>query len=121
MDVIDVGWRKSSYSGDNGGACVEVGTAGRVVAVRDSKDREGTRLSFAADTWQAFAEDVKVSALRLPEHKLSTGMVIAMHGQPAARWRKLTFSTERTVALAPGRLIAVLSGGTCKSGQHRKW
>jgi hypothetical protein len=62
MDVIDVSWRKSSYSGDNGGACVEVGTAGRVVAVRDSKDREGTQLSFAADTWQAFAEDVKASA-----------------------------------------------------------
>jgi hypothetical protein len=62
MDVTDVSWRKSSYSGDNGGACVEVGTAGRVVAVRDSKDREGTRLSFAADTWQAVAEDVKASA-----------------------------------------------------------
>ena len=41
MDVIDVSWRKSSYSGDNGGACVEVGTAGRIVAVRDGKDRKG--------------------------------------------------------------------------------
>ena len=30
-------WRKSSYSGNNGGDCVEVGTA-QVVAVRDSKD-----------------------------------------------------------------------------------
>jgi hypothetical protein len=62
MDVIDVSWRKSSHSGDNGGACVEVGTTGQVVAVRDSKDREGIRLFFAADTWQAFAEDVKGSA-----------------------------------------------------------
>ena len=61
MDVTGVRWRKSSYSGDNGGACVEVGTAGLAVAVRDSKDREGIRLSCAADTWQAFAEDVKAS------------------------------------------------------------
>ena len=62
MDVTGVRWRKSSYSGDNGGACVEVGTAGRVVAVRDSKDPEGPRLAFAAGTWQAFAEDVKAGA-----------------------------------------------------------
>ena len=62
MDVRDVSWRKSSYSGDNGGACVEVGTAGRVVAVRDGKDPAGPRLAFAADTWRAFAEDVKTGA-----------------------------------------------------------
>lgn len=54
MDLTDVSWHKSSYSGDNGGVGVEVGTAGRVVAVRDSKDPEGSRL--------AFAEDVKADA-----------------------------------------------------------
>ena len=59
MDVTDVSWRKSSYSG---GACVEVGTAGRVVAVRDSKDPEGPRLAFAEGLWRAFAEDVKADA-----------------------------------------------------------
>jgi hypothetical protein len=63
MDVTDVSWRKSSYSGDNGGACVEVGTAGRAVAVRDSKDPDGSRLIFAADKWQAFAGDVKAGRL----------------------------------------------------------
>jgi hypothetical protein len=62
MDVTGAVWRKSSYSGDNGGNCVEVGTAGSAVAVRDSKDPEGPRLAFAADTWQAFAEDVKAGA-----------------------------------------------------------
>ena len=62
MDVTDVSWRKSSYSGDNVGACVEVGTAGRVVAVGDSKDPEGPRLGFAAGLWRAFAEDVKAGA-----------------------------------------------------------
>jgi Domain of unknown function (DUF397) len=62
MDVTGDVWRKSSYSGDNGGNCVEVGTAGSAVAVRDSKDPEGPRLAFAADTWHAFAEVVKADA-----------------------------------------------------------
>jgi hypothetical protein len=44
------------------GACVEVGTAGRAVAVRDSKDPDGPSLAFAPDTWQAFAEQVKAGA-----------------------------------------------------------
>jgi hypothetical protein len=29
MDLSHVTWRKASYSGDNGGECVEVGTAWR--------------------------------------------------------------------------------------------
>lgn len=62
MDVTGVAWRKSSYSGGNGGTCVEVGTAGLAVAVRDSKDPAGPRLAFAADTWRAFAEQVKADA-----------------------------------------------------------
>ena len=62
MDVTGVRWRKSSYSGDNGGACVEVGTVGRAVAVRDSKDPDGPLLPFAADTWTVFAEQVKAGA-----------------------------------------------------------
>jgi hypothetical protein len=62
MDVTGVGWRKSSYSGDNGGTCVEVGTAGIAMAVRDSKDPDGPRLAFTPDTWNAFAERVKADA-----------------------------------------------------------
>jgi hypothetical protein len=62
MDVTSAVWRKSSYSGDNGGNCVEVGTAGLAVAVRDSKDPDGTLVAFAADTWKAFAEQVKAGA-----------------------------------------------------------
>ena len=62
MDVTDAVWRKSSYSGSNGGTCVEVGTAGLAVAVRDSKEPDGPRLAFAADTWKAFAEQVKAGA-----------------------------------------------------------
>jgi hypothetical protein len=55
-------WRKSSYSGNNGGQCVEVGNAARLIAVRDSKDPESSVLAFAADTWAAFAERVKAGA-----------------------------------------------------------
>ena len=59
MDLKGISWRKSSYSGDNGGACVEVGTAGLAVAVRDSQDPDGPLLSFAAEIWTTFAERVK--------------------------------------------------------------
>jgi hypothetical protein len=62
MDVTSAGWRKSSYSGSNGGACIEVAAAGLAVAIRDSQDPDGPRLAFAADTWQAFAEQVKAGS-----------------------------------------------------------
>ncbi|GAB3207331.1 DUF397 domain-containing protein [Nocardia tengchongensis] len=35
--VSPVGWRKSSYSGSNGGQCVEVAIASETVQIRDSK------------------------------------------------------------------------------------
>jgi hypothetical protein len=62
MDVTSAAWRKSSYSGGNGGTCIEVGTAGPAVAVRDSKDPDGPRLAFAADAWKAFAGQLKAGA-----------------------------------------------------------
>ena len=53
-------WRKSSYSGSNGGTCVEVAPAGTaVVAVRDSKDPDGTKLAFPAGQWAAFTHQIK--------------------------------------------------------------
>ncbi len=62
MDVTALAWRTSSYSGDNGGTCVEVGTAGPAVAVRDSKHPDGPQLAFPADTWKAFTRDLKATA-----------------------------------------------------------
>ena len=47
------GWRKSSYSGANGGDCVEVASANRVM-VRDTTDRDGGTLEFPARAWTAF-------------------------------------------------------------------
>jgi len=51
-------WRKSSYSGGQGD-CVEVGTAAPIVAVRDTKDRQGPALTFSAEAWRRFAGQVK--------------------------------------------------------------
>jgi hypothetical protein len=51
-------WRKSSYSGANGGDCVEVASAGEV-AVRDTTDREGVTLEFSAEAWQQFTRRLR--------------------------------------------------------------
>ncbi|MGW6289149.1 DUF397 domain-containing protein [Streptomyces sp. NPDC055107] len=48
-------WRKSSYSGDEGGACVEIAAHPAAVHVRDSKDIEGPALTVAPAAWSAFA------------------------------------------------------------------
>ena len=55
-------WRKSSYSGNSGGNCVEVGAAAPLIAVRDSKDPDGTRLAFGREAWEAFAAKVKADS-----------------------------------------------------------
>ena len=55
---MESNWRKSSYSGDNGGECVEVASA-EAVLVRDTTDRNGTVLAFTGDAWRTFAERIK--------------------------------------------------------------
>lgn len=62
MDVTGVAWRTSSYSGDNGGTCVEVGTLGPTVAVRDSKHSDGPQLAFPTDAWKTFTDQLKAAA-----------------------------------------------------------
>ncbi|HUC25269.1 MAG TPA: DUF397 domain-containing protein [Streptosporangiaceae bacterium] len=53
-------WRKSSYSGSNGGGCVDVAdNLPGVVAVRDSKDPSGPVLAFGPDEWRAFTAAIK--------------------------------------------------------------
>lgn len=46
-------WRKSTYSGANGGSCVEVASAEQVL-VRDTTNREGVTLEFSAAAWEHF-------------------------------------------------------------------
>ncbi len=52
-------WRKSSRSGTNGGNCIEVAGASRTVAVRDSKNPDGPKLAFAGRGWASFTGSIK--------------------------------------------------------------
>jgi Domain of unknown function (DUF397) len=54
-------WRKSSYSGSQGGNCVEVADQSQRVLVRDSQDAAGTVLRFTPDAWRKFTARVKRS------------------------------------------------------------
>lgn len=52
-------WRKSSYSGTSGN-CVEVATnLPGIVAIRDSKDPDGTKLVVGVSGWRAFLAGVR--------------------------------------------------------------
>ncbi len=53
-------WRRSSYTGSNGGNCVEVAPlSGARVAVRDSKQYgQGPVLIFGSKAWAAFIDDL---------------------------------------------------------------
>ena len=58
MELTGAKWRKSSYSGSNGGNCVELAGVGGVVGVRDSKDPDGPVLlvspaALRAAVWAA--------------------------------------------------------------------
>ena len=59
-------WRKSSYSGSNGGNCAEVAdNLPGVVAMRDSKDPGGPVLAFTPDGWRAFTAAIKAGEFDL--------------------------------------------------------
>ncbi|MFD8840616.1 DUF397 domain-containing protein [Streptomyces griseofuscus] len=50
----DLRWFKSSYSGAEGGDCVEVATSRGTVHVRDSKAVTGPALTMDRTAWAAF-------------------------------------------------------------------
>ncbi|MDG9693926.1 DUF397 domain-containing protein [Streptomyces mutabilis] len=54
-------WRKSSYSGPNGGDCVEVADncPTGAVPVRDSKNTSGPVVTVGARAWQAFVDGLR--------------------------------------------------------------
>lgn len=65
-DQNGVAWRRSSYSNQEGGNCVEVahGFPG-AVPVRDSKAPNGPSLSFGASSWAAFIGELKAGPHRI--------------------------------------------------------
>lgn len=58
-------WRKSSRSG-NSGNCVEVAVGPVEVAVRDSKDPSGPRISFTHPAWAEFLGAIRTGLLDHP-------------------------------------------------------
>ncbi|MDX3231517.1 DUF397 domain-containing protein [Streptomyces sp. ME19-01-6] len=59
-DLSAASWRKSSYSNNDGGACVEVaGNLPDLVPVRDSKNPDGPALVFPSRSWVAFIATLK--------------------------------------------------------------
>jgi hypothetical protein len=53
------GWRKSSYSGGNGGSCVETASESDVILVRDTTDRDGGTLALPAVAWRKFIDSLR--------------------------------------------------------------
>jgi len=52
--IASAPWRKSSYSGTNGGDCVEAADLDGRILIRDTTDRDGVVLSVSPDAWHRF-------------------------------------------------------------------
>ena len=67
-DLNSAPWRKSSYSGNDGGDCIEaaLGFLPGAVPVRDSKDPQGPALIFDTDAFTAFVTAVKAGEFTNP-------------------------------------------------------
>ncbi len=61
--MTNAAWRKSSYSGGNGGGCVEAGNHRHGVMVRDTQDPRwpdtAPVITFSADAWARFTSTLK--------------------------------------------------------------
>jgi Domain of unknown function (DUF397) len=61
--MSDPRWRKSSYSGSNGGGCVEAGIHPHGVIIRDTQDPRWPEaapvVTFTADAWERFTKGLK--------------------------------------------------------------
>ena len=73
MDLTGATWRKSSFSGGNGGTCVEIAfvpgpdkSSGRVVAVRDSKNPHVGHLEIGRSELARLVVKIKDDELDLP-------------------------------------------------------
>jgi hypothetical protein len=54
--IDELAWRKSSYSSEEGGECVEVAASPGTVHVRDSKDATRASLAVTPTAWTAFVQ-----------------------------------------------------------------
>jgi hypothetical protein len=64
-DLRRAEWRTSTFSGGNG-SCVEVASnLPGIIAVRDSKDRQGPALVFTPDEWTTFLAGIRADEFDL--------------------------------------------------------
>jgi hypothetical protein len=56
MEGRTMDWRKSRYSGNGGGECVETASGSGTVMVRDTTNRDGGTLVFSAAAWEKFTQ-----------------------------------------------------------------
>lgn len=56
---VGPGWRKSSYSGNGGEACIEVGSTAAGILVRDTTNRTGTVLTIPAPAWRTLLAKIR--------------------------------------------------------------
>jgi Domain of unknown function (DUF397). len=54
MSTSELAWFKSSYSGSQGDACVEVARGTQAIHVRDSKDQRSPELALSPTAWSDF-------------------------------------------------------------------
>ena len=68
MGSSSVRWRKSSFSGGNGGGCVEVADHDGLILVRDTKDGgNGPVHRYTHSEWAAFVAGVRNGEFDLNE------------------------------------------------------
>lgn len=53
-------WRTSSYTGSNGGSCVEVADGDARLRVRDTKNRSGHVMTVDTAAWHSFLGEVRI-------------------------------------------------------------
>ncbi|MGW1658333.1 DUF397 domain-containing protein [Streptomyces atratus] len=54
MSTSELAWFKSSYSGSQGDACIEVAKGTQAIHVRDSKDQLSPELALSPTAWDDF-------------------------------------------------------------------
>jgi hypothetical protein len=88
MDLASVTWRKASYSGNNGGGCVEIGTW-RTASHRGSDDGGRVEVSATADTATA-------------PHKANEDLLVLVRDSKDPDGPKLAFTTAEWDAFLAG-------------------
>jgi hypothetical protein len=59
VNATELAWSKSSYSGNEGGECLEIAARPETIHIRDSKNLTGPTLTITPTTWTAFLRAVR--------------------------------------------------------------